>query len=82
MFKIGDRCIPYRIKSNKGKNLEDSLEVLVISAQRKGKGMLFPKVLHHLNSYNIYDSNHEQQSDILVLNTKSFYTQKASVDFL
>lgn len=24
---------------------EDSLEVLVISAQRKGKGMLFPKVM-------------------------------------
>ncbi|XP_071702136.1 nudix hydrolase 17, mitochondrial-like [Rutidosis leptorrhynchoides] len=36
-------CIPYRIKSNKGKNFEDTLEVLVISAQRKGKGMLFPK---------------------------------------
>ncbi|KAI3712684.1 hypothetical protein L1987_71246 [Smallanthus sonchifolius] len=36
-------CIPYRIKSNKGENLEDVLEVLVISAQRKGKGMLFPK---------------------------------------
>ncbi|KAI3699219.1 hypothetical protein L2E82_43357 [Cichorium intybus] len=36
-------CIPYRIKCNKGKNLEDELEVLVISAQRKGKGMLFPK---------------------------------------
>ncbi|KAI3665137.1 hypothetical protein L6452_43756 [Arctium lappa] len=36
-------CIPYRIKGNKGKNLEDALEVLVISAQRKGKGMLFPK---------------------------------------
>ncbi|KAL8229339.1 hypothetical protein R6Q57_014239 [Mikania cordata] len=36
-------CIPYRIKGNKGKNLEDALEVLVISAQREGKGMLFPK---------------------------------------
>ncbi|KAK1439316.1 hypothetical protein QVD17_05132 [Tagetes erecta] len=36
-------CIPYRIKGNKGMNLEDALEVLVISAQRKGKGMLFPK---------------------------------------
>ncbi|CAI9299056.1 unnamed protein product [Lactuca saligna] len=39
-------CIPYRLKgSNMGseKNLEDALEVLVISAQRKGKGMLFPK---------------------------------------
>ncbi|KAI3749929.1 hypothetical protein L2E82_20550 [Cichorium intybus] len=34
---------PYRIKCNKGKNLEYALEVLVISAQRKGKGMLFPK---------------------------------------
>ena len=29
-------CIPYRINNN-------ALEVLVISAQRKGKGMLFPK---------------------------------------
>ncbi|KAJ0728250.1 putative hydrolase [Helianthus annuus] len=29
-------CIPYRMKDN-------ALEVLVISAQRKGKGMLFPK---------------------------------------
>nr|GEU85479.1 NUDIX hydrolase 18, mitochondrial-like [Tanacetum cinerariifolium] len=36
-------CIPYRIKSNKGNNLEDALEVLVISAQRKGKGMLVSK---------------------------------------
>ncbi|KAI3754008.1 hypothetical protein L2E82_26092 [Cichorium intybus] len=36
-------CIPNRIKCNKGKNLEYALEVLVISAQRKGKGMLFPK---------------------------------------
>ncbi|KAJ0693649.1 putative hydrolase [Helianthus annuus] len=37
-------CIPYRIvKGNKGKSVEDALEVLVISAQRKGKGMLFPK---------------------------------------
>ncbi|MFS8034474.1 putative hydrolase [Helianthus anomalus] len=36
-------CIPYRIKGNKEQNLEDALEVLVISAQRKGKGMLFPK---------------------------------------
>ncbi|GJV11663.1 NUDIX hydrolase 17, mitochondrial-like protein [Tanacetum coccineum] len=30
-------CIPYRINNN------NALEVLVISAQRKGKGMLFPK---------------------------------------
>ncbi|GKB11342.1 NUDIX hydrolase 17, mitochondrial-like protein [Tanacetum coccineum] len=30
-------CIPYIINSN------NALEVLVISAQRKGKGMLFPK---------------------------------------
>ncbi|KAK9074882.1 hypothetical protein SSX86_003201 [Deinandra increscens subsp. villosa] len=36
-------CIPYRIKSNKGMNVEDALEVLVISSRRKGKGMLFPK---------------------------------------
>ncbi|GKA88526.1 NUDIX hydrolase 17, mitochondrial-like protein [Tanacetum coccineum] len=31
-------CIPYRIGTN-----NNALEVLVISAQRKGKGMLFPK---------------------------------------
>lgn len=31
------RCIPYRYDGAK-------LEVLVISSQRKGKGMLFPKV--------------------------------------
>ncbi|XP_076933656.1 nudix hydrolase 18, mitochondrial-like isoform X3 [Bidens hawaiensis] len=39
-------CIPYRIKGNKmgsDVKLEDAFEVLVISAQRKGKGMLFPK---------------------------------------
>ncbi|KAK9067492.1 hypothetical protein SSX86_014822 [Deinandra increscens subsp. villosa] len=36
-------CIPYRIKMGSEKKLEDALEVLVISAQRKGKGMLFPK---------------------------------------
>ncbi|KAL9993736.1 putative hydrolase [Helianthus debilis subsp. tardiflorus] len=30
-------CIPYIMKAN-------ALEVLVISTQRKGKGMLFPKV--------------------------------------
>ncbi|XP_027179272.1 nudix hydrolase 18, mitochondrial-like [Coffea eugenioides] len=38
-------CIPYRIKlANKATLVdEDSLEVLVISAQRKGKGVLFPK---------------------------------------
>ncbi|KAI5648095.1 hypothetical protein M9H77_34100 [Catharanthus roseus] len=38
-------CIPYRYKVTKKTSLvdEDSLEVLVISAQRKGKGMLFPK---------------------------------------
>ncbi|XP_076935976.1 nudix hydrolase 18, mitochondrial-like [Bidens hawaiensis] len=38
-------CIPYRIEGSKmgsDTNLEDALEVLVISAQRKGKGMLFP----------------------------------------
>ena len=40
------RCIPYRIKlANKATLVdEDSLEVLVITAQRKGKGVLFPKV--------------------------------------
>lgn len=39
-------CIPYRIKGTNKKsseNLEEALEVLVISSQRKGKGMLFPK---------------------------------------
>ncbi|KAL3527448.1 hypothetical protein ACH5RR_012104 [Cinchona calisaya] len=39
-------CIPYRFKVANTKTTlvdEDSLEVLVISAQRKGKGMLFPK---------------------------------------
>ncbi|XP_071706439.1 nudix hydrolase 21, chloroplastic-like [Rutidosis leptorrhynchoides] len=39
-------CIPYRLKGGikaSSNNLEDALEVLVISAQRKGKGMLFPK---------------------------------------
>ncbi|XP_076902351.1 nudix hydrolase 17, mitochondrial-like [Bidens hawaiensis] len=39
-------CIPYRIKGSKmgsDMKLEDALEVLVITAQRKGKGMLFPK---------------------------------------
>ncbi|XP_071702977.1 nudix hydrolase 17, mitochondrial-like [Rutidosis leptorrhynchoides] len=37
-------CIPYRFKTgSKNNKLEDELEVLVISAQRKGKGMLFPK---------------------------------------
>ena len=40
------RCIPYRLKSSiksSIKNIEEELEVLVISAQRKGKGVLFPK---------------------------------------
>nr|XP_043615360.1 nudix hydrolase 17, mitochondrial-like [Erigeron canadensis] len=37
-------CIPYRIVNmGPDRNIEDALEVLVISAQRKGKGMLFPK---------------------------------------
>ncbi|KAK9062181.1 hypothetical protein SSX86_019367 [Deinandra increscens subsp. villosa] len=37
-------CIPYRLKGSiKASGVEDALEVLVISAQRKGKGMLFPK---------------------------------------
>ncbi|MFS7948766.1 putative hydrolase [Helianthus anomalus] len=36
-------CIPYRIKDGSDRKSEDALEVLVISAQRKGKGMLFPK---------------------------------------
>nr|GEZ32200.1 NUDIX hydrolase domain-like protein [Tanacetum cinerariifolium]GEZ32221.1 NUDIX hydrolase domain-like protein [Tanacetum cinerariifolium] len=39
-------CIPYRLKSSiksSIKNVEEELEVLMISAQRKGKGMLFPK---------------------------------------
>ncbi|KAK4487401.1 hypothetical protein RD792_005967, partial [Penstemon davidsonii] len=40
------RCIPYRYKSNNGTLStadEDAIEVLVITAQRKGKGLLFPK---------------------------------------
>ncbi|CAI9758151.1 unnamed protein product [Fraxinus pennsylvanica] len=38
-------CIPYRYKSVNGRSVvdEDAIEVLVISSQRKGKGMLFPK---------------------------------------
>ncbi|KAK1410650.1 hypothetical protein QVD17_37188 [Tagetes erecta] len=37
-------CIPYRLKGSiKTSGIEDALEVLVISAQRKGKGVLFPK---------------------------------------
>ncbi|KAI3723031.1 hypothetical protein L2E82_34326 [Cichorium intybus] len=39
-------CIPYRLKGDMkapGLNIEDALQVLVISAQRKGKGVLFPK---------------------------------------
>lgn len=46
VFSYG-RCIPYRYKVTKKASFvdEDALEVLVISAQRKGKGMLFPKVL-------------------------------------
>jgi len=49
-YNVGQRvvvgCIPYRLIGGMkapGKNIEDTLEVLVISAQRKGKGMLFPK---------------------------------------
>lgn len=44
------RCIPYRYKGNHGATTmedEDEIEVLVITSQRKGKGMLFPKVLDH-----------------------------------
>ncbi|KZV49764.1 nudix hydrolase 18, mitochondrial-like [Dorcoceras hygrometricum] len=38
-------CIPYRYKGIIGKSLgdEEEIEVLVITSQRKGKGMLFPK---------------------------------------
>ncbi|XP_076902806.1 nudix hydrolase 17, mitochondrial-like [Bidens hawaiensis] len=37
-------CIPYRLKSSiKASSIEDALEVLVITTQRKGKGVLFPK---------------------------------------
>ncbi|KAL2499025.1 Nudix hydrolase 17 [Abeliophyllum distichum] len=38
-------CVPYRYKGVNGKSIvdEDAIEVLVISSQRKGKGMLFPK---------------------------------------
>ncbi|KAL2551302.1 Nudix hydrolase 21 [Forsythia ovata] len=38
-------CIPYRYKGTHGTSIvdEDAIEVLVITSQRKGKGMLFPK---------------------------------------
>lgn len=39
-------CIPYRYKVNHGAASmvdEEEIEVLVITSQRKGKGMLFPK---------------------------------------
>ncbi|KAL8240343.1 hypothetical protein R6Q59_013698 [Mikania micrantha] len=37
-------CIPYRLKGSiMALGVHNALEVLVISAQRKGKGMLFPK---------------------------------------
>ncbi|KAH6796927.1 nudix hydrolase-like protein 17 [Perilla frutescens var. hirtella] len=39
-------CIPYRYKGNRGTPSvvdEEEIEVLVITSQRKGKGMLFPK---------------------------------------
>ncbi|KAI3775757.1 hypothetical protein L1987_45510 [Smallanthus sonchifolius] len=37
-------CIPYRLKGSiEALGIDNALEVLVISAQRKGKGMLFPK---------------------------------------
>ncbi|CAA2964229.1 nudix hydrolase 18, mitochondrial-like [Olea europaea var. sylvestris] len=38
-------CIPYRYKGTNGTSIvdEDAIEVLVITSQRKGKGMLFPK---------------------------------------
>ncbi|XP_073271807.1 nudix hydrolase 21, chloroplastic-like isoform X1 [Primulina huaijiensis] len=38
-------CIPYRYKGINGKSQvdEEDIEVLVITSQRKGKGMLFPK---------------------------------------
>ncbi|KAK9073605.1 hypothetical protein SSX86_007929 [Deinandra increscens subsp. villosa] len=43
-------CIPYRLKGSiRELGIENALEVLVISAQRKGKGMLFPKGGWELN---------------------------------
>ncbi|KAH6760080.1 nudix hydrolase-like protein 21 [Perilla frutescens var. hirtella] len=38
-------CIPYRYRSPGGQSMvgEEDIEVLVITAQRKGKGMMFPK---------------------------------------
>ncbi|KAK6150310.1 hypothetical protein DH2020_015242 [Rehmannia glutinosa] len=38
-------CIPYRYKGPRGPSIvvEEEIEVLVITSQRKGKGMLFPK---------------------------------------
>ncbi|KAA8547694.1 hypothetical protein F0562_004123 [Nyssa sinensis] len=50
LYKEGCRqvvgCIPYRYRINSKTCLEDEeagIEVLVISSQKKGKGMLFPK---------------------------------------
>ncbi|XP_057784236.1 nudix hydrolase 18, mitochondrial-like [Salvia miltiorrhiza] len=38
-------CIPYRYRSRGGASMvdEEDIEVLVITAQRKGKGVMFPK---------------------------------------
>uniref|UniRef100_A0A2P2KDN0 Uncharacterized protein MANES_02G077800 n=1 Tax=Rhizophora mucronata TaxID=61149 RepID=A0A2P2KDN0_RHIMU len=42
-------CIPYRYKIQEQNcfDIDEQLEVLVISSQKKTKGMLFPKVLNH-----------------------------------
>ncbi|KAL0430447.1 UNVERIFIED_CONTAM: Nudix hydrolase 21, chloroplastic [Sesamum radiatum] len=53
-------CIPYRYKSNLGTSPmvdEEEIEVLVITSQRKGKGMLFPK--HKLGKWNFKSKNND-----------------------
>ncbi|KAG8383661.1 hypothetical protein BUALT_Bualt04G0037100 [Buddleja alternifolia] len=42
---LSNRCIPYRYKGPRETSIvdEEEIEVLVITSQRKGKGMLFPK---------------------------------------
>ncbi|CAN1158041.1 Nudix hydrolase 18, mitochondrial, partial [Linum perenne] len=37
-------CIPYRYKSYADGSISDELEVLLISSQKGGSGIMFPKV--------------------------------------
>lgn len=48
------RCVPYRYTSPRGATSmadEEDIQVLLITAQRKGKGMLFPKVINNRQLY-------------------------------